>query len=196
MLPVVVRSPYRSVRGCGVQGSDMTTNKAKYATLQNALLHILGLCLTFGVASAVAGSHGSSHHSSGHQYHVSEASPKKTEHVTEYQRKDGTVVHSYNRAPAGEGEHTAHVAAPLKKSHSSTAPVNKHYSLGHKEARSTAAKDAFKRAHPCPSTGRTSGACPGYVIDHVQALKHGGADAPSNMQWQTTAAAKEKDRWE
>jgi hypothetical protein len=34
------------------------------------------------------------------------------------------------------------------------------------------------------------------VIDHVQALKHGGADAPSNMQWQTTAAAKAKDKIE
>ena len=40
-----------------------------------------------------------------------------------------------------------------------------------------------------PSTGRTSGACPGYVIDHVVPLKRGGADAPSNMQWQTEAAA-------
>jgi hypothetical protein len=48
-------------------------------------------------------------------------------------------------------------------------------------ARSTKAKDAFKRAHPSPSTGHTSGACPGYVVDHVQALKRGGADAPSNM---------------
>jgi hypothetical protein len=34
------------------------------------------------------------------------------------------------------------------------------------------------------------------VIDHVQALKHGGADAPSNMQWQTVAAAKAKDKIE
>ena len=50
--------------------------------------------------------------------------------------------------------------------------------------------------HPCPSTGKTYGACPGYVVDHVQALKHGGADAPYNMQWQTTAEAKAKDRVE
>jgi hypothetical protein len=27
-------------------------------------------------------------------------------------------------------------------------------------------------------------------------LKRGGADDPSNMQWQTTGAAKAKDRWE
>jgi hypothetical protein len=34
--------------------------------------------------------------------------------------------------------------------------------------------------------------CPGYVIDYVQALKHGGRDAPGNMQWQTAAKAKDK----
>jgi hypothetical protein len=62
--------------------------------------------------------------------------------------------------------------------------------------RSTRAKDAFKHQQPCPSTGRSSGACPGYVIDHVQALKRGGTDAPSNMQWQTKEAAKQKDKWE
>lgn len=62
--------------------------------------------------------------------------------------------------------------------------------------RSERAKSEFKWAHPCPSTGRSSGACPGYVIDHVQALKHGGRDAPDNMQWQTVEAAKAKDRVE
>jgi hypothetical protein len=62
--------------------------------------------------------------------------------------------------------------------------------------RSTGAKDEFRRRYPCPSTGSSRGACPGYVIDHVQALKHGGADAPENMQWQTKADAKAKDRWE
>ncbi len=36
----------------------------------------------------------------------------------------------------------------------------------------------------------------GYVIDHVRPLKRGGADAPSNMQWQSVAAARAKDRVE
>jgi hypothetical protein len=43
---------------------------------------------------------------------------------------------------------------------------------------------------------RTTGACPRYVVDHIKALKRGGADEPSNMQWQTVAAAKAKDRTE
>jgi hypothetical protein len=62
--------------------------------------------------------------------------------------------------------------------------------------RSAAAKDAFKRQQPCPSTGKSRGACPGYVIDHVKPLECGGADAPSNMQWQTVAAGKSKDKTE
>jgi len=62
--------------------------------------------------------------------------------------------------------------------------------------RSPEARRDFQRSHPCPSTGRTSGACPGYVVDHLRPLKRGGADAPSNMQWQTVHAAKEKDKTE
>ena len=62
--------------------------------------------------------------------------------------------------------------------------------------RSTKAKDDFKKSHLCPSTGKSSGSCPGYVIDHVTPLKRGGADSPNNMQWQTQADAKRKDRSE
>jgi hypothetical protein len=46
--------------------------------------------------------------------------------------------------------------------------------------RSPEAEDAFKKQQS-PSTGRSHGACPGYVIDHVTPLKRGGADSPSNM---------------
>jgi hypothetical protein len=62
--------------------------------------------------------------------------------------------------------------------------------------RSVIAKDAFQRANACPSTGRTSGGCKGYVIDHVRPLACGGADAPENIQWQTVAAGKAKDKTE
>jgi len=73
------------------------------------------------------------------------------------------------------------------------APRSRCYGCSH---RSGPAKRHFKRRQPCPSTGRSTGPCPGYVIDHIKPLKRGGADAPHNMQWQTREAAKAKDRWE
>jgi hypothetical protein len=54
----------------------------------------------------------------------------------------------------------------------------------------------FKQQQPCPSTGKARGKCPGYVVDHVVALACGGPDKPSNMQWQTIAEGKAKDKWE
>lgn len=59
--------------------------------------------------------------------------------------------------------------------------------------RSAAEVLAFKRANPCPATGERRGACPGHVIDHVEPLCAGGADHPSNMQWQTIEDARRKD---
>lgn len=54
----------------------------------------------------------------------------------------------------------------------------------------------FQHLHPCPSTGRTTGACPGYIKDHIVPLCAGGADAVDNLQWQTEADAAAKDRRE
>jgi hypothetical protein len=65
-----------------------------------------------------------------------------------------------------------------------------------KEHRSREVTREFQREHPCPSTGRTSGACPGYTKDHVKPLACGGPDAVSNLQWQTVRDAKAKDHWE
>ena len=62
--------------------------------------------------------------------------------------------------------------------------------------RSANARKSFVQSHPCPATGKTYGTCKGYVIDHIVPLKRGGADAPGNMQWQTTVAAKAKDKIE
>jgi hypothetical protein len=53
------------------------------------------------------------------------------------------------------------------------------------ELRSASVKREFQLTHPCLATGLTSGACPGYVKDHIKSLKC-GPDAVSNMQWQTT----------
>ena len=55
-------------------------------------------------------------------------------------------------------------------------------------SRDPAQRRAFHRNNPCPSTGKTSGACPGYHVDHIIPLACGGADRPSNMQWLTAKA--------
>jgi len=55
-------------------------------------------------------------------------------------------------------------------------------------ARNPKAKQDFMKATGYPQ-GR-----PGYVVAHVIPLKQGGADAPSNMQWQPKPAAKAKDK--
>lgn len=62
--------------------------------------------------------------------------------------------------------------------------------------RSPSMRAAFQRLHPCPTTRKKSGSCPGYVVDHIRPLACGGADNPGNMQWQTEAAAKLKDKYE
>ena len=62
--------------------------------------------------------------------------------------------------------------------------------------RPTNAEIYFRMANPCPSTGETHGACPGYVVDRIIPTVCGGAEEQANMQWQTLAQAKDKDRWE
>ena len=37
---------------------------------------------------------------------------------------------------------------------------------------------------------------PGHVVDHMVPLACGGADSPSNMQWQTVDEANAKDKVE
>jgi len=69
---------------------------------------------------------------------------------------------------------------------------------GHNRHRSTSAKKEFRRAHPCPG-GPDKGStrkCRGYVIDHICPLACCGLDAPQNMQYQTKAESKAKDKWE
>jgi hypothetical protein len=57
-------------------------------------------------------------------------------------------------------------------------------------ARSEGAKKKFERL-----TGHSRG-WPGHVVDHIIPLACGGPDDPTNMQWQTTAEGKAKDRVE
>ena len=93
------------------------------------------------------------------------------------------------------GSHSSGQQSSKSHAHSKATPGVQRDDHG-RIKRSAAAKDQFRRQQPCPSTGKSKGACPGYVIDHVVPLKRGGKDASENMQWQTKEAAKLKDRTE
>jgi hypothetical protein len=58
-----------------------------------------------------------------------------------------------------------------------------------KEPRSPSVKREFQLTRPCPATGLRSGACPGYIKEHVVPLARGAPDAVSNLQWQTVPDA-------
>ena len=80
-----------------------------------------------------------------------------------------------------------------------THQVTKHPKPDHsslKNVRRASAKKSFRASNPCPATGKTTGSCKGYVIDHTTPLACGGADVAANLQWQTTAEAKLKDKTE
>lgn len=42
---------------------------------------------------------------------------------------------------------------------------------------------AFRAENPCPATGLTRGACPGWEVDHIASLCSGGPDTKANLQW-------------
>jgi hypothetical protein len=104
--------------------------------------------------------------------------------VSGYYRKNGTYVAPHYSKDKGESTYGGSTYSGVQRDSNG------------KIERSESAKYDFKKNHPCPSTGSSTGACAGYVIDHVEPLKRGGADDPSNMQWQTVDDAKAKDKWE
>ena len=63
-------------------------------------------------------------------------------------------------------------------------------------ARSKKVISDFRKTVPCPATGKTGKKCAGYVADHKLPLCGCGADSIENLQWQTVADSKIKDRWE
>ncbi len=140
------------------------------------LRFFLSVVLLLG-SSALAYPRGGSTGSHSHSSSTKSSSSKKTVHVRSYTRKDGTVVRAHDRS------------APGTKTTKTTTPKAS-YSSHERIKRSAAAKDKFERETGYPH-GRK-----GYVVDHIVPLACGGADAPSNMQWQTVADAKAKDKTE
>jgi hypothetical protein len=152
------------------------------------LIVALILALSFSIGSipleAAKGSKGSGH--------STKSSGPKTVHVKEYTRKDGTKVKAHDRAaPKSKPATSAKATNPKETKHESTpAVVTAARDTNGKIKRSESARHAFE-----VQTGYPKGR-PGYVIDHIRPLACGGADIPSNMQWQTIEASKAKDRVE
>lgn len=67
--------------------------------------------------------------------------------------------------------------------------------------RSRAVLRAFQRLYACPSTGKTTGPCPGWAINHTIPLACGGCDSVANLDWmpdriKSCAEPWCRDRWE
>jgi len=133
---------------------------------------ILALLLSFGLASPLVASGSSNGTSKGSSKTASKSAGKKRASAKAPRAKPAKAAketkHSSGRTPADA------VARDERG----------------RIQRSDAARHAFARRTGYPH-GR-----PGWVIDHIVPLACGGADAPSNMQWQTIAAAKANDKIE
>jgi len=131
-------------------------------------------------AGGHAGGHVSKHHSSksrsssGH----STGAHSRSKHHGAARRSSGSHAGATHRA--GRGQSPKRAARVARDNDA-------------KIKRSQDARAEFQRAYPCPSTGKISGGCPGYVVDHIVPLNRGGADTALNMQWQSENAAKAKD---
>lgn len=62
--------------------------------------------------------------------------------------------------------------------------------------RGTEAPRLFRKANACPATKLFTGPCVGWTMDHMVPLACNGPDTPQNLQWQTVAEAKAKDKIE
>ncbi len=133
---------------------------------------------------------------------------QRTTHVNGYYRSNGTYVAPYDRrapsavtpAPAPtpptivvpepkvRTTRSGSVKAPAVQS-TATPRIPARGPNG-RFVRSSSARHQFME-----STGYPNGR-PGYVVDHRIPLACGGADSPSNMQWQSVADGKAKDRTE
>ncbi len=98
----------------------------------------------------------------------------------------GGSRHRTHRSAVAHRSRTASRHRARRSTRCATCPRDKRGKI----KRSSSAKNEFMR-----QTGYPHGR-PGYVVDHVVPLKRGGKDETGNMQWQTKADAKKKDRIE
>jgi len=163
---------------------------------------VLVCCLwSFGFAE---GSHGGSHSSKASKPAKAKVGKAdKTVHVRGYIRKDGTYVAPYDRRPPG----TASTTTASVFGSSSVHMYHSGYMADGLPAPPTVQLDKhgrIKRSRPprqhssvntrVRPLAKDQGAVQATSLITFRALKCGGPDDPSNMQWQTTPDAKAKDK--
>ena len=167
---------------------------------------LLSACAAVFVTAPAYAQHG---HGGGHS--SAPRSSSGSVHVPGYTSRSGKTVQPYTRNAPGEGRskasapraststrspgvsapHTTSPRSPAVSRPRATMPATPGARDSHgRLKRSETAKEGFMR-----QTGHPHG-WPGHVVDHRVPLVCGGADAPSNMQWQTTEEAKAKDKVE
>ncbi len=97
----------------------------------------------------------------------------------------------HSSAPRG----SRRLAPPATHQHSSSPRAATPHAPGERDSRGRLKRSEEARRDFMRETGHPHG-WPGHVIDHIKPLAEGGADDPSNMQWQTIPEAKAKDRVE
>lgn len=144
-------------------------------------------CFSFGcvafaiaIATASAGAHGATNHRASEYHHRANT---RAQYYRRYNPRSSHRDNTWNRGS------TYHYRAS-RPSESRWSYYGRRISRGTREHRSSKAKYAFE-----VMSGHPHG-WPGHVVDHIVPLACGGADAPANMQWQTAADGKAKDKWE
>lgn len=145
-----------------------------------AAILVLLLALTVGGMPASARGHGG-YHSSSRSYSPRSYSPRY--HAPHHRSSRSYYDNGY------QGGRRNGSRSPRTQWYSKYARSGGGHSH-HGRPRSLEAKHEF-----WAMTGHPHG-WPGHIVDHVIPLACGGADSPSNMQWQTTSEGKAKDKWE
>jgi hypothetical protein len=181
------------------------TREAHHGVASDSTDHIMRRLAAVLLALALLGAevcdargHGSSSHSghsSGLRSYSSDSHRSSTgsgsHWVNGYTRRDGTYVPGHFSGPSGHASFARSLAPTTRSSVRSAGSGGIVARDSHgRIIRNQAAKQEFMRQSGFPH-GR-----PSYVVDHIVPLKRGGCDCPSNMQWQTVAEAKAKDKWE
>lgn len=180
-------------------------NKKASVMLRATGLLLAAFSLLVLAAPAAAQHHGSSYggssYRSGHSAGPkSLATPRQTRSVPKIGKMHGHSWKAYSATHTRRSSGLARAYRPkygsgTKRTHHYVAAQRSPSYVGARDSngrivRSEAAKREFMK-----QTGYPHGR-PGYVVDHIIPLAKGGRDTPSNMQWQTIAEAKAKDKWE